>query len=333
MDESGRQLLLKITASVGDAGMEFGHLATCPLAIPEALARLFVAPLQANGVIAGRYFGLIFGAVLIPAAFMLAANWYAAGAMVVAIGLILVASEMEFRESTILDVYLDAVAWLIAGVTLSIVVARAVYSPGRVTIHRVLGGILLYLTIGLTFVALFGLVSLNVPEAFKGLEPLLHAVRLVPPEALFRLLVAGGPRTARWERLARRLGVADRVRFIGYCADTRNCYFTADFLVHPTFYDPCSLVVLEALACALPVITTRANGASELLHPLQEGYVLDDPHDHERLAWCMAQLCDPVRRAACAQAARRTGSQWTFEDHYRLLLQVFGEAAARKQAA
>jgi hypothetical protein len=130
-----------------------------------------VAPLQANGVIAGRYFGLIFGAVLVPAAFMLAANLYAAGAILIAIILILVASEMEFRDSTILDVYLDAIAWLIAGVTLSIVVSRAVFGPGKVTFHRILGGILLYLTIGLTFVALFGLVSLNVPEAFKGLEP------------------------------------------------------------------------------------------------------------------------------------------------------------------
>ena len=130
-----------------------------------------VAPLEANGVIAGRYFGLIFGAVLVPAAFMLAVNWFAAGAMVVAILLILIASEMEFRESTALDVYLDAIAWLIAGVTLSIVVSRAVFGPGKVTFHRILGGVLLYLTVGLTFVALYGLVSLNVPEAFKGLEP------------------------------------------------------------------------------------------------------------------------------------------------------------------
>src|SRR5579862_9809040 len=129
-----------------------------------------IAPLQANGVIAGRYFGLIFAAVLIPAAFMLAANWYAAGAMVLAILLIAVASEMEFRDSTIVDVYLDAIAWLIAGLTLSAVVARAVFGPGKVTFHRIVGGILLYLTIGLTFVALFGLVALNVSNAFKGLE-------------------------------------------------------------------------------------------------------------------------------------------------------------------
>ena len=83
----------------------------------------------------------------------------------------------------------------------------------------------------------------------------------------------------------------------------------------------------------LPVITTRANGASELLHPLQEGYVVDNPHDHERLTWCLLQLTDAERRSACAQAARRTAAQWNFEHHYRQLLRVFAEAAARKRAA
>jgi UDP-glucose:(heptosyl)LPS alpha-1,3-glucosyltransferase len=171
----------------------------------------------------------------------------------------------------------------------------------------------------------------------KGLDPLLHAVRRLPPAGPggppFRLIVAGNPRTGGYERLARRLGVADRVRFIGPCREMHNCYFAADFLVHPTFYDPCSLVVLEALACALPVITSRYNGASELLTPPREGYVVGDPHDHEHLAWCMTQLLDPARRSACAQAARKTAAQWTFDHHYRQLLRVFAEAAARKRAA
>lgn len=178
-------------------------------------------------------------------------------------------------------------------------------------------------------VALFAAMNYHL----KGLEPLLHAVRLLPAGVPFRLLVLGDPKAGAYERLARRLGVARRVSFGGYCADMRNGYFAADFLVHPTFYDPCSLVVLEALACGLPVVTTRYNGASELLRPPHEGYVVADPHDHGRLAWAMAQLLDPARRAACAQAARRTAAAWTFEQHYRQLLQVFAEAAARKRAA
>lgn len=171
----------------------------------------------------------------------------------------------------------------------------------------------------------------------KGIEPLLSAVRRLTPEQIgsrgFRLLIFGASHTRPYETLAKRFGIQDRVRFLGHCAEPRNYYFASDFLVHPTFYDPCSLVVLEALACGLPVVTSRYNGASELLNPPREGFVVNDPHDAERLAWCIAQLLDPARRAACAQAARKTAALWMFEHHYRQLLQVFVEAAARKRAA
>lgn len=182
----------------------------------------------------------------------------------------------------------------------------------------------------------------------KGLRPLLHAIKLMPADVPFRLLVAGDSRTHGYERMARRLGIHRRVRFIGYCGNMGNAYFASDFLVHPTFYDPCSLVVLEALACGLPVITTRWNGAKELLTPLvepvpataagkvlavKEGFVIDDPHQVQQVADCMTQLTDPARRLACTQAARQTASRWTFDLHYQNILQVFTEAAARKQAA
>jgi UDP-glucose:(heptosyl)LPS alpha-1,3-glucosyltransferase len=87
------------------------------------------------------------------------------------------------------------------------------------------------------------------------------------------------------------------------------------------------------MTCGLPVITSRYNGASELLHPPREGFVIDDPHDHETLAERLRLLLDPARRTACGQAARRTASQWTFEHHYRQMLSVFAEAAARRLAA
>jgi UDP-glucose:(heptosyl)LPS alpha-1,3-glucosyltransferase len=167
----------------------------------------------------------------------------------------------------------------------------------------------------------------------KGLEPLLHAIKQLGNEPSFRLLVIGSPKTGGWERLARKLGVADRVIFGGYCGEMRNAYFAADFLVHPTFYDPCSLVVLEALACGLPVITSRYNGASELLSPPTDGYVIDDPHDGERLAGCMKKFLDPDRRRAAGTAARRTAAGWTFEHHYRQMLEVLHEAATHREAA
>jgi UDP-glucose:(heptosyl)LPS alpha-1,3-glucosyltransferase len=166
----------------------------------------------------------------------------------------------------------------------------------------------------------------------KGLEPLLHAVRAMQPMP-FRLLVCGNRRTRGYERLARKLGIDRQVHFLGYYPDVRQTYFAADFLVHPTFYDPCSLVVLEALACGLPVLTTRYNGAAELLHPPDDGLVIDDPHDAASLAQALQHFCDPHTRSAASQAARQTAARWTFEDHYRAVLAVLQQAAARKQAA
>lgn len=148
----------------------------------------------------------------------------------------------------------------------------------------------------------------------KGLTPLLHAVKCLVARAEclqgrgFRLIVAGNSSFGKYQDLACKLGIANHVCFLGQCDDLPHGFLAADFLVHPTFYDPCSLVVLEALACGLPVITTRFNGACELLHPPRDGYVIDTPHDHEHLAWCMAQLLDPGRRADCAQAAQRAAA-------------------------
>jgi UDP-glucose:(heptosyl)LPS alpha-1,3-glucosyltransferase len=167
----------------------------------------------------------------------------------------------------------------------------------------------------------------------KGLSPLLNALALVPRDKPFKLVVVGHPKFGRYQRQAEKLGVADRVRFLGHRDDPKDCYFAADFLVHPTFYDPCSLVALEALACGLPVVTSRYNGASELLAPPNDGGVIDDPHDAPALAAAMARFTDRTYRAEAAAAARQTGTKWTFEHHYRALLDVFSEAQKTKRAA
>jgi UDP-glucose:(heptosyl)LPS alpha-1,3-glucosyltransferase len=180
-------------------------------------------------------------------------------------------------------------------------------------------------------VALF--VSMN--HRLKGLVPLLHALAACPEKSL-ALVVAGAPETGSFRRLARQLGLADRVRFVGYHADMRGVYFAADFLVHPTFYDPCSNVVLEALACGLPVLTSRHNGAAELLRragpdgACAEGYVIPDPHDHACLASRLGALADPRRREQCAAAARDAAQGWTFEHHYQALMEVLTAARPRQ---
>jgi len=164
----------------------------------------------------------------------------------------------------------------------------------------------------------------------KGLTPLIRAVAAVPADRKFRIAVVGHPKFAKYARLAEQLGAAERMLFLGFRADPKDAYFAADFLVHPTFYDPCSLVALEALACGLPVLTTRFNGASELLTPPSDGLVLDDPHDAKSFATALEQMLDPAYRATASSAARAAAARWTFEHHYQALLAVFAEVTAKK---
>lgn len=178
-------------------------------------------------------------------------------------------------------------------------------------------------------VALF--VAMN--YRLKGLEPLLRAVAVLSHREAFRLVVIGHPRTAPYAALARRLGVTDNVIFAGFHSDVRDVYFGADLLVHPTFYDPCSLVVLEAQACGLPVITTRYNGAAELLDVGSDGLVVKDPHDRTELAAALASFLDPSRRQQAARVALRNAQRWTFELHHRRLVALLREALALKRAA
>lgn len=163
----------------------------------------------------------------------------------------------------------------------------------------------------------------------KGLAPLIRSLVHLPADIPLKLAIVGHPKFARYQKLAESLGVADRVLFLGFRASPKTAYFAADFLVHPTFYDPCSLVVLEALACGLPVITTRYNGAGELLNA-SNGIVIDDPHDGSKLAAALAKMCDNDFRIPAVASARIAARAWTFEMHYQALLALFEEIRAEK---
>src|SRR5206468_12670894 len=123
-------------------------------------------------------------------------------------------------------------------------------------------------------------VALIVAQDFKrkGLKPTIEALARVPDGNLV-LLVVGKPDPSYYVDLAKRLGVEQRVVFAGPTTDTYGFYRAGDFFVLPTHHDPCSLVVLEALAMGLPTITTRQNGACEVIEESRHGYVLSGPGD------------------------------------------------------
>jgi len=143
----------------------------------------------------------------------------------------------------------------------------------------------------------------------KGLEPLMAAVGLLRRKFTnrpIRLLVAGRGRVARYRRKAVRLGVADLVLFLGSVKNIEQYYAASDIYVHPTFYDSCSLTVLEALASGLPVVTTRFNGAADAIVSEDGGRVVEDPADVNDLAESIAYYFDEGIRTK----ARIVTRQW-----------------------
>ncbi len=138
----------------------------------------------------------------------------------------------------------------------------------------------------------------------KGVETAIEALSLDPVRELDRpvaLLVAGGPVPSRLWRRAGHLGVV--LKDATWQPDPRPLYAAADLLVHPTFYDPCSLVCLEALAMELPVITTPRNGVRELMGQ-RGGIVVEEPGNPEAIAYAIRVLADDDLRAATADDAR-----------------------------
>lgn len=157
----------------------------------------------------------------------------------------------------------------------------------------------------------------------KGLHCLLQAMAAAVRRGLRAdLLIAGnGPRAA-YEDLAGRLGLASRVRFLGLAgeAEMGDLYRACDVLVHPTFIDHYSLVVPEALACGCPVITTRQNGAAELIESGKQGIILEHPRRLEAFADALLALRDRRKLAEMSEAALALRPRLDFTVHARRVL-------------
>jgi UDP-glucose:(heptosyl)LPS alpha-1,3-glucosyltransferase len=166
----------------------------------------------------------------------------------------------------------------------------------------------------------------------KGLVQLIEAAAVLDADpADWRILVVGRANPRPYQRRARRLGCLGRFLFAGAAADILPAYAAADAYVHPTWYDPCSLVVLEAMAGGLPVVTTRFNGASELMLDGREGFLLDTPRNTAALAGAMRALLDGGRRAEMGQAARATAEQYPLSRNFAQMIAVLERACARRR--
>lgn len=166
----------------------------------------------------------------------------------------------------------------------------------------------------------------------KGLLPLLTATgQLAKERSDFQLLIMGRGRKERYEETIGRLGIGNMVRFLGETSSPEMIYRQAHALVHPTFYDACSLTTMESMASGLPTVTTRWNGASALIG-LDEGYVIEGPEDIEALTDAIRNLFSKEKRIVMGKKARLKLEEYTIVRNVDLMENIFQEVCDEKHS-
>jgi UDP-glucose:(heptosyl)LPS alpha-1,3-glucosyltransferase len=175
--------------------------------------------------------------------------------------------------------------------------------------------------IGDEFVILF--VSNNF--RMKGLVYLIKALAEIKKfdSTSYKCLVLGRDRKAPYIRLAEKLGISQEVIFAGSTDEPEKYYGAADLLVHPTFYDACSLTVLEALASGLPVVTTISNGASGVISHGEDGWVIKEMRKGDQLKTAINYFLDKEIQPLASCEERRMGETHTAKVNAELMMEIF----------
>ncbi|MEO0964987.1 MAG: glycosyltransferase family 4 protein [Planctomycetota bacterium] len=125
----------------------------------------------------------------------------------------------------------------------------------------------------------------------KGLIPLMKAIAQIN-DARLKLLAVGRLDAVSLSKTADELGLAGRVTFTGPSPTVADYYAAADAFALPTIYEAWGLVIVEAMACGVPALTSRLAGAAAAVQPEVNGDLLDDPADIDEIADKLGGLLD-----------------------------------------
>jgi glycosyltransferase involved in cell wall biosynthesis len=147
----------------------------------------------------------------------------------------------------------------------------------------------------------------------KGLPTILEAMAKARDLPL-RLIVVGADAAENFQRTAQQLGIADRCHWESPRADVIDFYAAADIYVSPSREDSFGLPVAEAMACGLPVITSKFAGVSELIQNEHDGLILSDPTNASSLTDLLRGLhANPSAQTTLGNAAAVTAQTYTWD--------------------
>jgi UDP-glucose:(heptosyl)LPS alpha-1,3-glucosyltransferase len=164
----------------------------------------------------------------------------------------------------------------------------------------------------------------------KGLPNILEALAKSSAQN-WHLLVAGKDSPTHYKKLARDLGICNRVQFLGARSDVRQLYLAADVCVLPSYYDPCSRTVLEAMSSSVPCIATVFDGSSECITHGENGFVLQSPDAVDELAAHLAVLKDRSTQIKMSEKAVALREKLSMRRHAREIYDLYQEVASNSQ--
>lgn len=166
----------------------------------------------------------------------------------------------------------------------------------------------------------------------KGLDALLASLPYLRDLDVV-LLVVGRDESSPYKVLAQQYGVEAMVKFLAPRPDVVFYYSAADVNVGPSLEDTFALPTAEAMACALPVITSLENGTSEIIVDGRDGVLLKSAKDADELAAKIRQLYfdrDLCKRLG--ENAAKAVAPYTWEDNATRVGAIFEEVCFRKSA-
>jgi len=150
----------------------------------------------------------------------------------------------------------------------------------------------------------------------KGLDAIMLSLnQLKVKKRSFKLLVVGKGDIKKYTQMAREASIADDVVFTGPLSKEKliQLYLAGDMYVMLSKFDTFGMVVLEAMAAALPVIISGNVGAKDLVREDKNGFIISDTSDTDYIAAKIALLLDENIRRPLAAAAYQTATQNTWD--------------------
>ena len=148
----------------------------------------------------------------------------------------------------------------------------------------------------------------------KGLATVIRALGLANDPNVHLLAVGKGD-LAQYNLLAQEAGIQDRITLASPIREIEQVFGAADLFAFPTFYEAFGMVITEAMASGLPVVTSKSAGAAEMIDPGISGFVIDKPGDAQELCHTLMPLLqDQALRGAVGEKARIAAANHRWSD-------------------